>query len=637
MDDALVCTGQLPASPAKWQLQTVLLVQKGGAEALAKAQKILERWCRRDRQNPDPRMRMIELFLFSGDHAHAGTASAAFLAQFKSHPLAHYYRAVALQLTGDMQAAREHYRTAIVRHSEHKLTDAELALEVAIECFETAAGEHPGSKGGNELALINAEDLYRDLNRVLADWRRADTKTLRAAQMTRYGNAAYNLGCADLFRYDRLTQAGRHFLAAAEIDPQHLLARTNQVFALNYQPRFSPADIADSHRRFGRALRDRLGAAAADFDNRRDPDRRLRIAYLSSDFRKHSVAHFITPVVAHHDPAEYEIHAYYNARKQDDWTRLIASHVRRFTGVAEDSDDQLAARIRADRIDILIDLNGLSKGHRIAVLASRAAPLQMTWLGYPATTGLDSVDFRIVDELTDPGPDADALHTEKLLRLSGPFSVYRPPADVPLPAEKTAADRHSHITFGSFNHILKLNPALFDCWARILEQVPDSRLIVKSLLAGESVNRRDLGEALTASGIDPQRIEIIGRLKSAQEHFSVYRRVDIALDSFPYNGTTTTCDTLYMGVPVVALAGQSHAGRVSLSQLHRIGLDRLVANSPAGYIETAVKLASDRALLNNVRSNLRQRMQQSPLMDYAAFTKGLESRLRAVWRDWCRR
>jgi predicted O-linked N-acetylglucosamine transferase (SPINDLY family) len=371
------------------------------------------------------------------------------------------------------------------------------------------------------------------------------------------------------------------------------------------------------------------------WNNNPDPERVLRIAYLSSDFCRHSVVHFITPVLEAHNRESVQVHAYYTGRNRDKWTQRVATAVDQFHLVGRMTDRELHQKIVQDQIDILVDLNGFTRGHRVEVLMRRAAPVQVSWIGYPGSTGLDVMDYRIVDKLTDMEPEAANFSSEKLLYMDPVFSVYLPDSELPDIAPETPALKNGFVTFGSFNALPKLNPQLLKMWGKILSRVDGSKLLIKNKMLDQPSVRRDISEALTAVGIDEQRQILLGRTDPAKDHMKTYQRVDLCLDSYPYNGTTTNCDSFVMGVPVLTLTGDRHASRVTTSQLNSLGLDMLIAADRDQYVNTAVRLALDTALLNGVREGLRERLQESALMDYQGFTRQLEAKYRDIWRRWC--
>lgn len=390
--------------------------------------------------------------------------------------------------------------------------------------------------------------------------------------------------------------------------------------------------LAELHQRYG-AIAARLFPPRFDFAARdADPERRLRIGYVSRDFCLHSVASFVEPVIAHHDRGRYEVYCYYTRDYRDPMTERFASIADVWRETHADDVRALASRIHADGVDLLVDLGGHTLGNRLLAFAQRPAPVQLTWAGYPDTTGLQTVDYRVTDATVDPPGAADARHSERLLRLPGAFLCYNPPVDSP---EVLARPRAGPLVFGSFNMIMKVNEPLLDLWAHILAAVPDSRMMLKSSLIEYSETAQRLLERFTARGIAPDRVELRPWAQVRAAHLDAYNEVDVALDTFPYNGTTTTCEALWMGVPVVTLAGETHMSRVSASLLAAAGLDEYVATTPDDYVRIAVELARDPARRAELARSLRPRLRASPLFDHRGFTHGLEQRYREVWRAWC--
>lgn len=455
-----------------------------------------------------------------------------------------------------------------------------------------------------------------------------------SAHAVNFSDNWYNLGCAALANFTGSDRRIQLFHKALALNPGNILARMNSVFSLNYSTSASAHDIAQAHRDCGAWLEQHFRQPAQVFtqvvDTSRDSNRPLRIGYLSSDFRNHPVAHFILPVLEQHDRDRFEVTLYYNHEQVDETTRRTQRLVKQFRFVKNLPDAALRSVIVADGIDILIDLNGYTKGNRLVVLAMRAAALQITWIGYPNTTGLQSVDYRIVDEVTDPRDDAGELCSEKLLYMPSAFSVYQPGGSLPAVAPPPSL-KSGYITFGSFNSMAKLNTALLHTWAEILQGVKGSRLLLKNIALGYAAPRQEVLAALAQLGINAGRVELLGVVADKQSHLETYARVDISLDSFPYNGTTTTCESLIMGVPVVSRAGKDHRSRVGASLLAALGLQSLVESSASGYIQAAIGLAGNPAQLVALRTGLRQRMLSSPLMDASGFARELESRLMQCW------
>jgi predicted O-linked N-acetylglucosamine transferase (SPINDLY family) len=295
-------------------------------------------------------------------------------------------------------------------------------------------------------------------------------------------------------------------------------------------------------------------------------------------------------------------------------------------------DAQLERAIRDDGIDLLVDLAGHTKLNRLPVLARKPAPLQFTWLGFPDTTGVAAIDFRITDAIADPPGPADALHAEALLRLPGPFLCYLPPPDAPPVRARPAGVA---LTFGSFNNLDKLSAQTVALWARVLLAVPESRLLLKSARTRvpEAVER--IHAAFAAQGVAPARVVFAAWRERRSDHLAAYADVDVALDTFPYHGTTTTCEALWMGVPVVTRTGGTHVSRVGASVLAHAGLPELVVAGDDAFVAAAAGLAGDAARRAALRAKLRERLAASPLTDAAAFTRGLEDAYRAAWRSWC--
>ncbi len=325
---------------------------------------------------------------------------------------------------------------------------------------------------------------------------------------------------------------------------------------------------------------------------------------------------------------------YSTGQEQDSTAARLKSLVTSRGGVWVDvprtASAAIAHRIRTDNIDILIELGGHSFGSKLPVVLHRPAPVIATYLGWPTTTGVPTVDWRIVDAITDP-PGYESHSTEKLVRLDGAFLCYAGVPDAPLPAHP----RDGPPVFGSFNSVAKINASCIRAWSAVLNATPGSRMILKASQL-EHAHVRDPVIAMFASrGIDASRLEIIGRIPSATQHLETYNRIDVALDTFPYNGTTTTCEALWMGVPVITLEGNMHAGRVGKSLLNAINVPEWCAADEDAFVRTASQYASNRTLLGELRRALRPRMIASPLCDAAAFTRKLESAYRDMWRAWC--
>lgn len=422
------------------------------------------------------------------------------------------------------------------------------------------------------------------------------------------------------------SRAENHLLRAVQLNPGIEL----HMFLLNYLPVDSDYLIR-AHRAYGERVEAPFRNRRVAYRNDRDPDRRLRIGYLSPDFRRHSVAYFIEPVLACHDPSQVEVHAYYTGVDNDEVTARIAASVDVWRPCATLGDESLCERIIEDGIDLLVDLAGHTHGGRLSLFARRPAPVQATWLGYPATTGLSAIDWRIVTADTDP-PGAEAWHSERLWRLPRSLWCYRPDPAMPPVDPRTPARRHGHVRFLSANNIAKLSDAATMVWSRLLAAVPGACLVISGIVSEAA--RQSLRRRFTAHGIDPARIEIHGMLPAAEFH-ALLGGVDIALDPWPYNGTTTSCDALWMGLPLVTLTGTRSAGRSGYALLRMTGMESFAARNEQEYVRIAVELAHDLPRLDALRTSMRARIEASPLRDEPGFARDLEAAYRGMWRRWC--
>jgi len=442
-----------------------------------------------------------------------------------------------------------------------------------------------------------------------------------------------NLG-GDLYEVGCLDEAIACLEQAVALNPDFQPAYVNLIAVHRYNPRTTPQEMLEQHVRFARRFAPSLGGSAAPHANVPNPRRRLRIGYVSGDFREHSVMRFLEPVLMHHDRAAFEVYCYSTSAVADAVTQRVRGRVPHFHSILALSDAEAAELIRAHGIDILVDLAGHTPGGRLLLFALKPAPVQVSYLGYPCTSGLEAIDYRITDERADPPGMTERFHTEALWRLPDTFLCYQPAADAP-PPSPPPADAAGHITFGSFNALAKMNDQVVALWSRVLRAVPQSRLVLKSLgLASRSACAR-VREAYRRHGIEEQRLTLLGYIDRLADHLACYAQVDIALDTFPYNGTTTTCEALWMGVPVIALAGNAHMSRVGVSLLGGVGLGELVAADPDAYVALATELARDRTRLRSLRAGLRERLRTSPLLDAPRFTRRLEEAYRGMWVRWC--
>lgn len=415
-------------------------------------------------------------------------------------------------------------------------------------------------------------------------------------------------------------------------NPDDSFAYSTWLFYLNYQESRTSAKLLELHRQWEKRIRP--PAIALKSNGIARPQGRLKIGYLSADFKTHSVAVFIESVLEQHDHGKFEVFAYYLGPETDAVTERIRAKVDHFRSVHGQSADEIARQIAEDGIDIAIDLGAHTTAKLLDALLFRPAPVQMTWLGYPNTTGVSTIDYRISDAIADPPGLGDSWNSEKLIRLPDCFHCYRPEQDVPFdPAPPSVGN--GYVTFGSFNVLPKLSPSCYSAWARIINATPNSRLLIKNRFLGDAVARRLFLERFEAYGLPPERIIIATDQRNWSDHMQRYREIDIALDPFPYNGTTTTCEALWMGVPVVTFTGDRHAARVGASLLAAIGHPELIAIDQESYIEKAIDLAKRPEQLAALHSQLRSDMARSPLCDVPRFVANLEAAYLASWQAHC--
>ena len=460
------------------------------------------------------------------------------------------------------------------------------------------------------------------LGRVLLARRRpaeAEAALREALQLRPAHAVAANLLGNALREQGRLAEALASYRLSQASRPDHPEAWSNFLVAQNADPTVSAREAFEAHREFGRRFGPAPPAAAPGPAGRRPG--RIRVGYVSADFRAHALAAFVEPVFTHHDRARFEITAYSNAVHDDATTARLRGLVEHFVPVAGLTDAQFVERVRTDGIDVLVDLSGHTAGNRLLAFARRAAPVQVTWLGYPNTTGLAAMDYRLTDARSDP-PGAESLHTERLVRLPASLWCYRPWDGAPDIAPRRVDP--ASVTFGAMNNPAKLNGVVLGTWARILAALPGSRIVLHA--PDDEGFRRRIVNVFSDAGVEALRLDFFPRLATSA-YLARYAQVDIALDPFPCAGATTTFDALWMGVPVVTLAGDRPYSRSSASILGSLGLDDWVAGSPDDYVDRALRHARETPALDRLRAGLRERLRASPLTDAAAQARAIESAL----------
>jgi predicted O-linked N-acetylglucosamine transferase (SPINDLY family) len=540
----------------------------------------------------------------------------------------HLLGVIALQ-TGNLAAALELVQRAVAlrpdaavcRNNLGQVLDRLSRYDEAARCYEAAIELDPGyAEAYNNLGyvlarqdrLADAEALYR---------KAIDLDPAYAEPHTNYGNLLKDRG--------ELDAAIRCHRRAIELRPDLSALHSNLLLTLHYHPDSSPGDLAREHAAWAGRHVAPLAAARRPHDNDADPDRRLRVGYVSPDFREHPVARFILPLFRERDRRQVEVFAYSDVTKPDTVTDLVREHVDRWRDVAVLDDAQLADAVRADGIDILVDLAAHSGHNRLLAFARKPAPVQITYLAYCSTTGVDAIDYRVTDHFLDP-PEEHGHYTETSIHLPRCYWCYSAPAlpDSWRPQTERPAGPP---TFGCLNNFAKVTDVTLDLWTRLLRRVPEARLLV---YARTEAHRGRVRRALREAGLDESRAAFVG-LQSLADYLETYRLIDVALDPHPYGGGTTTCDALWMGVPVVSLVGRTAVSRAGSTLLSNVGLEHLVARTAEQYVELAAELLRDAAGLAALRRQLRERIERSPVMDATRFARDVEAAFRTVWRDWC--
>jgi predicted O-linked N-acetylglucosamine transferase (SPINDLY family) len=443
--------------------------------------------------------------------------------------------------------------------------------------------------------------------------------------------AAWSSLCSVLVARGEYTASLEAYRCAVELDSANAEQHSNLLLTLNYIESLSPAEVFAEHLRWGKRCTNKAWLRT-DVLNA-EPYRPLRIGYISADFRAHSVAYFIEPLLAQHNTSQYETWCYSSVPLADETTARLKSLAFRWCDISKYSTAEVAAQISKDKIDILLDLSGHTSANHLAVFMKKPAAIQITWLGYPNTTGMACMDYRLVDETTDPA-GYEQFCSETLIRIKGCFLCFKPPETAPEP-DPLAYKKNNYITFGSFNNLAKIGANVIKLWADILTAVPGARLIIKNHSLSDTSSRQRLLTSFAEHGVSAQRIELLGTTESQYSHLNLYKRIDIALDTFPYNGTTTSCEALWMGVPVICKLGDRHASRVSASLLKNINLAQCLAKNEQEYLFIASELAADSGRLSELRSSMRQRMRTSVLCDAKGFAQKVEAIYREIWQKHC--
>ena len=507
-----------------------------------------------------------------------------------------------------------HY-LGLIAHQRERHPEAEELIRRAIRLRERVPEFH-----------VNLGNVLKRLDRIaeaIAEYREA----LRLRP--KYAEAECNLGNMYL-NLGRVDQAISHYRAGLRLDPDLPLVQAHLAYVLNLADGVTRAEIHAEHLRWAARHAAPVYPEAPRYPNAADPRRRLRLGYVSPDLRDHPVGLHLLPVLESHDRDRFEVFCYHSSAVSDGVTERLRACSDHWIPCAGLGDDELASRIRGDGVDLLVDLAGHSVNGRLLVFARKPAPVQFTWLGYLNTTGLATMDYRVTDAQVDPPGESERFSTETLVRMPHCQWCYRAPEGVEAPGP-LPAQRAGHVTFASLNQFTKVTPRMLALWAGIVARAPGARMLFATV-PGDAAEA--LWSAFARAGVARERVEILGRLPAA-EFSRLYQRVDIALDPYTCNGGTTTCESLWAGVPVVTLCGDTPYSRGGMSLLSTIGAPEWVARSEEDYAAIALRLAGDPAALAQVRAGLRGRIAASPLADVPAFTRAMESAYRAAWEKWC--
>lgn len=591
------------------------------ARRFEEARAVYEQICARRRNDPEHWFTLGVINGMLRRHEDAASCCSKAVELAPQHVAAWYNLGVALRDAGHTEQAATALQKALALNPRHEAAATSLGhvlaslhrYDEAEDVFRGVLAYQPGNAEFYAVYGSAMQSMGRFEAAVNAYRKALEMNFPRAAEIRENLAAALSLQG----KFDESVAISEESLA---LEPDNARTYSGLLLTLQYSADRSPEELLERHRRWpGNAV----GSAEATtgFSHRASPQR-LRIGYVSADLRKHSVAYFIEPLLERHDPERFEVTCYFSHRDADAVTERLKQLAHRWRDVADLDDAQLLRSIADDGIDLLVDLNGHTAGGRLGVFARRAAPVQATFIGYPDTTGVVAMDYRLSDGIADPA-GAERFCTESLLRLPGCFLCYRPPGNAPAVAPAPCVG-NGYITFGSFNNLAKVNRQVIALWAELLQSTPDSRLVMKNPSLTDRATRERFAAMFADCGITADRLDLLGFIADDGGHLGAYGRVDVALDTFPYNGTTTTCEALWMGVPVVSLRGDRHGARVGASLLTALGRPEWIAATAAQYVELARGLAQDCAGLAQIRTQLREQMRASSLCAEQTYVRAVE-------------
>ena len=536
----------------------------------------------------------------------------------------------ALHQAGQPLPAEKIFRAVLQHLPQHPRARTALA-ELLLEQRRTSEAlteatqpvqSHPELPEGHHV-LGNVQSSLGQLDAAMSSYEKA-LKLQPDRVSARYNRAK------TILAQGRIQEAQEEFQGVLWQDPHDSFAHDTYLASLLYDPEVGEERLAAEHEQWAQWHLKKIQPQASH-ERDLDPNRPLRVGYVSPDYRSHPVAAFLEPILSHHNREQVHVFAYSDVKAPDESTRRLQGYVDRWHDVQALSDEALAQLIETDKIDVLVDLAGHTSGHRLLVFARKPAPLQVTYLGYPCTTGLSSIDARLVDAVTVP-EDAPSHGTEEIIRLPVPFCCYRPPYSTPI-AHELPQKKSGIVTFGSLHKLEKINEQVLDLWCEVIRAIPNSRLLLcRNTLQGETAKR--MARQLRDRGLTSKQFLLRWVEPIWGQHLHLYAQMDVALDTFPWSGHTTACEALRMGVPVLTLPGNHHASRMVSSILTSMGLTDWIADSKDDLLRIAQQKAQDVEQLARLRTELRERMQKSPLTDGATFTAHLEKVFRQLWQRW---
>jgi predicted O-linked N-acetylglucosamine transferase (SPINDLY family) len=585
-----------------------------------------------DTRRPTPQeiTRFNTLFT-KGYSADAVKLGRSLTERYPSNGLAWRCFGIALHQAGQYSDSAEPLRNAIrfgADDSEVRKALADLMrllgrnAEAEVECRKLLELHPDHSEGHRILGMVLAG---------LGRTREGVAECRRATELAPdYAETHSTLGVV-LLDAGATEEAEQCFRRALELDPKNSPTRSNLLFAIAHNPHIAPEKIYAEHRQFAKIHEGSLRLPKPHHTNSRAPNRQLKIGIVSGDLFRHAVASYLLPVMEPLSKDEsLQLHVYYNHVQDDGYTQLLSSHTHQWTRIAGWQDEQFIAKVRADKIDILIDMSGHTGRNRLQAFVRKPAPIQASWIGYPATTGLDTMDYYLSDRFFTPFGEIEKQFSEKIVQLAsiGPF---HPEKNAP-PVNILPAMHNGYITFGSFNRLNKLRPDVIAVWARLLRELPDARMVLGSMNGDEGDD--NLISWFINEGISRDRLSFRSRSR-AEVYLQQHYQVDLCLDTFPYTGSTTVLNSLWMGVPTLTIAGKTMASRAATAWLAHSGLDAFAAEDADDFVAKGIKIASDIPALANIRTTLRERCMQSAPFQPDVVAQSLSRAFRTMWQRWC--